>query len=563
VADGPPPRHGNETYEWVNISDFSPGVYDGSHISTETPVVSAPLGAANAVGTYCCASIPGGALGPLPALTTQVAFTFGYPGSTTQLLLAGFSVTPQLVSDPYEIVSIDESDDGTDHYVRARSTVPGVGTNAITGPTITSATTPGFFGAPYPVFTRMTARGTGNPLPVLVFPTAVATDPSDDSGHLWVYPELASRTSYVAQDLISMASSTTGQTVAYASRIICFAGLEFTWPAGGGISSNENINYTDPPTSALYGDQVSTNPDGSFLGAEIPWGYGAWGSISVGELLIIKKYGGAVILNGDIANPTSVISVPGVESTGDFVGSAAATPSGLYYCSQNRGAWVWDGGNVSQKISKNINDSFFDMETNNITSNNYGFFCYHWQKWILFSKNLMYDTENQSWWVLYPNQGVNFGAIDGHDFFWYALTNDGNQLLTAPLIISTANGNIFYNVFDNTVANNFYQWTSLPIHVTKNADRVLDVRKVMIRASNPSGAGTANVAVNINGVAIGSSTGVAIGIEPTIISLNCGVKGVQDILVTLACTNTGSNPAPIIHSIDIGYEIRAEVKPNN
>lgn len=540
-------------YQWVHIDDFSPGVYDGSHISTAQPTISAPLGAANAIGTFACASIPGGALGPLPGITSTTTYTPAFPGSVTTLFITGFSVTPQLNDGLIEIVTLFEGDDGTNHYVIALSYEPGgAGANTISGPTNTSATTGGgIFGSPYPAFTRMTATGTGNPPPVLVFPTAVSTDSAGASGHLWVYPELLSPTSFVAQDLIVAHSSTTGQVICYGSRVQCLAGIDYSWPVGSGVNTNENVNFTDPPLSSTYGNQKT------LLGAEVPWGYGAWGSVSVGELILIKKYGGAVQVFGDIANPSSVVSVPGVESTGDFVGSAAATPAGLFYCSQNRGAWLWNGGNTSTKISGNIADDFFDMQTNAIASNNYGFFAYHWQKWVLFSKNYIYDTTTGAWWVIYPNAGTNVGTLTGKDIFWWALTQNGEQILGAPLRMPNAD-RTWYSTFDNRIPTNLWQWTSLPIHVTKDADRVLDVREVVLRMSDPQNTGTCQVTIDING---SQQTNTAtITADPTALRFVYGLKGQQDMIVKVIASNSNSSMgAPIMHSIDIAYNIRAEL----
>ena len=561
MPSGQPRGSEAEEYQWVHIDDFSPGVYDGSHVSTEQPTVSAPLGAANAVGTFACASIPGGALGPLPALTGTYSYPYSFPGSVTTLYILGLAVTPQLNDGDYEVVGVFEGDDGANHFVVAVSSVPALSANnVITGPGETVGTAGGFFGAPYPAFTRMTASGSGNPPPVLVFPTVVSTDTNGTSGHLWVYPTLAAPTTFTAQDLNTGHPSVVGQVITYGSRVLSLGGVNYSWPVSGGVNTNENINFTDPPLSATYGFQET------LLGAEEPWGYGAWGSVSLGELLLIKKYGGAVILNGDIFAPSSVISVPGVESTGNIVGNAASTPTGLYYCSQNRGAWLWNGGNTSTKISKNIADDFFDMQTGVIQSNNFGFYCYHWQKWVMFSKNYIFDTESGAWWIIYPNAGTNVGHLTGRDIFWWQTTQNGSQVIGAPLAMTGANFTQYLSTFDNTVGSQSYQWTSLPIHVTKDADRVIDIREVTIRASDPASSGTGNVTVFVNGTNLGSYTGLSGGItvNPTILLLKSGVKGAQDITVKLLADNSAtSQPAPIIHSVDIAYNIREQVKPNN
>jgi hypothetical protein len=552
-----PAQSPEEQYDWVHIDDFSPGGYDGSNISTVDPVVSAPLGACNFRNTFCCSSITGGALGPLPAKTTSypVSTVANIPGGAPYWLVAGFITTKQLVANGYEIVSVLEAFDGANTHLLTTSYVPAVpALNTISGATYTHAGSAGFFGAPYPAFTRMNVGGTPGPPPpgpVLVFPT------SDDStaagGHLWVYPELLSPTSFVAQDIVG--SAVTGQVICYGSRVITLVGVTYSWPAGSGILVNENFNYTDPPESSTY-----TNPQEIFA-IEYPYGYGAWGTVSVGELLLVKKHGGGVILYGDIATPTSVIPVPGVQPTGDLVGRAYSTPIGLIYCCEKMGAWVWNGGNTSQKISKNLEDSFFDLaEKNSIPTNNYGFNCFHWQKWIMFSGNAMMDSETNGWWQLYPAKGNNQAGLTGQDIWWMDTTEFENQLIVSPLFCSN-NTDPWATIFDNAVSSSTYQWQSLPIHVTKDADRVLDVREVTIRASSPDADTHSTVAVTIGSWSATST--LTIGVNPTTIRFNAAAEGLQDITLTLVASNSNSHSAPIIHSVDIGYQIRAKVAVNN
>ena len=545
--------------QWLHIDDFSPGCFDPSNASNQSPVTNQPLGAADITGTFACSVIKGGSLGPLPSIQDGLPFSDygGLQGASTDAFLVGFIITPQLNDGNYEIITIFEMDDGTTHYVVAASYEPGETVNLISGPTNNSDSVPGIFGAPYPAFTRANADGSAGPPPpgpLLVFPMAIATDSSGTGGHLWIYPELDDPTAYTAQDLIVSDSSITGQLITYGDRIICIVGVDYDWPSGGGINTNENFNYTDPPESTEYGNQQT------IFSPEEPWGYGAWGSQSVGELLLIKKYGGAVLLNGDINVPSSVIPLPGVESVGDFVGRAAATPIGLIYCAQNRGAWLWNGGNTAQKISQNISDDFFDLQTDEIESNNYGFFVEHWQKWIMFSGNVWLDTDTNSWWNFYPKDGTTIGTLVGRDMFWYCLTRNGSQLLAAPLRLNS-NTDKVWSLIDNTVPSYTYQWQSLPIHVTDNADRVVDIRQIIVRCSDPSNTGLATITVSTPNGSWSSASVAAdnpIGLNPTILRFNVGLgaQGLQDVVIQVLAENDGAG-APIIESIDVEYKVRA------
>ena len=536
---------------WLHIDDFSPGVYDGTYISDSEAIINAPIGAANAEDTWCCASLPAGGLGPLPALTNVFTYPFGFPGALTQWNTVGFIINPGLANVDDEAIIILEGDDGTSHYVTGWSQVAQTAsTNNILNSV--SGTVPGFFGAPYPVWTRMSDGGAGNPPPRLVFPSAVSTDANGNSGHLYVYPPLDAPTTFTVQDLITPGSSTTGQTIAYGSRILVLAGIEYQWPAGGGVGTNENINFTDPPQSGTYGDQMT------ILGAEIPWGYGAWGSVSVGELMLIKKYGGGIALYGDIFEPSSVIELPGIQPTGDFVGRAASTQQGLVYCVENMGAWIWNGGNNSQKISTQLRDDFFDTRPTVLqnSSNNYGFCVEHWQDWLLFSNNYMFNPDTGGWWVLYPNAHNGDSNVVGRTIWWWSPGRFGNQMYAAPLSFTNSDTEWYYR-FDNTVPTKHWQWQSLPIHVVPNATRVIDVVQVELRASDPTGSNTAEVTIQI-GFDV-QTTSAPIGVDPTLFRFNYGAGslGIEDIIVRLNGDNAGSGFAPIIHSLDIGYKTRA------
>lgn len=551
MPSGPKQTDDERNVEWVHIDDFTPGVYDGSWISLAEPKLSAPLGAADAIATWCCGALAAGlGLGPLPALTTTGTWPSAMPGTSTEAFITGFAVNPGLNNADDELIIVFAADDGTSHYQEIWSDVAQSGSlnqilNLVTG------THPGIFGSPYPTWTRMTADGTGNPTPVLVIP--MSDDTTDANGHLYIYPELLAPTAFGVQDLIVADSSVTGQVICYGSRVLVLVGINYPWPAGGGINTNENINYTDPPESAEYGNQADV------LTAEAPWGYGAWGSVSVGELLLIKKNGGALVVYGDIDAVTSVISMPGVQSVGDFVGKAAAGPLGLVYCSEERGAWVWNGGNTASKISAQLRDSFYDATTQTgMEGNNYGFCVSHWQDWILFSNNYLYNMDTGSWWQLYPADGNGSADVVGHTLWWWNEGRFGNQMYAAPLRFGTSSGlnkNWWYR-FDSETPAPHWQWTSLPIHVDTHADRRLDVRQLILRLSDPASTGTCTATVTIGGFS--ETTVREITNEPQEFRFNVGTgaRGVQDIVVQVNGDNSDGG-APVLHSIDLGYQVRA------
>ena len=540
--------------QWLHIDDFSPGIWDSSYISLASPTLTAPLGAASANETWKCASLPSGGLGPLPDIDYSDSLSF-FPGATNIHYIVGFALNPGLGNGLEELIIILESDDGSTHYFDVWSRIP----NSLDQVQIAnnvSASTPGYFGSPYPEWTRISAQpvigepGYIVPEPRLVFPSAVITDPHGNQGHLWCYPPVSSPTSYSLQDLVNPGvSGVSGQVITYNSRVQVLAGVGYQWPIAGGISTNENINYTDPPQSQNFGSQQT------ILAAEQPWGYGAWGSVTVGELVLIKKSGGGVVMNGDISEPTSIISLPGIESTGDFVGKADASSIGLVYCSQNRGAWLWNGGNTSQKISSQIKDNFYDCSSTVIASNNYGFCAHHWQDWVLFSNNFMYNPDTGGWWRIHPTDDGN-ATTTGMTFWWWQQGRLGNHVYAAPLAIGSGapSEEIWYVRFNNEVPSGHYSWLSLPVHVTANANRVVDVTQVIIRLSSPDNTGgTATVTINNESH---TTQQVTAQVRPHRLNFGSASIGLVDIRPLITCDNDNGS-APLVHSIDIGFSTRA------
>ena len=548
---------------WVHLDDFSSGVYDASYVTRAEPIVPAPLGAANAEETFCCASLPGGGLGPLPKLTHVGGYSPSFPSGVTTIYMTGMIVNPGLQNGDTEIVVMLESDSGSTHYFTAASyaLTPTFSTESYNIiETISASTQPGIFGSPYPTWTRgrITTPTTKPGSPILVFPAAFTHDTHGNRGHVFVYPSQLAPTTFTCQDLVQPTVTTTGiagQVVCYSNRILTLAGIDYTWPTGGGISTNENIDFTTPPNGLTLSDQDTV------LVAEFPWGYGAAGSISTGELLLVKKEGGGVVVNGDIANPASVIYLPGIMPTGDFYGHTGASDIGLFYCSEGRGAYLWNGGNASQKISNQLRDDFFDCQTGVIDSNNYGFFVERWGQFMLFSNNYIYNTLTGSWWVLYPNATNGSSQVTGHTIFHWSQGVRGYQMWGAPLRFTSSNRDWLF-LFDNRYAAQHWQWQSLPIHVVPTADHVVDVRQVVVRASCPNSGSTVKVTIG----SWSATSNIAIGTTPTPIRFNVGMGalGLDDIVVTLnGDQTTATDSSPIIHSVDVGYRVHAHTPVDN
>ena len=336
--------------QWLELEDFTAGIYDYTHVAGTNPNVPCPPGAADPDQTWSCIALPKGGLGPLPAMSGTTDWPGDYITGPDNFIV-GLLVHNELSDGTYEAVAIFQADDGTDQYWQAYSIGLFGGSNNLITENIIPTPGPGLFGSPYPALTRVALTDptttVGNPEVVFPGPDTVP------GGNVYLYPDPADLTAFGAAKLYSTENpGIAGQVLVHQSRILVLAGVDYPWPAGGGINVNEQIAFTDPPNSNELGAADTV------LATEQPYGYGCGGSISAGELFLVKKRGGAIVVTGDIFSPNVTI-LPGVQPTGGIYGSAHSGSPGFVYCSFDNGAWIWNGGSTAQKISTQLDDSFF------------------------------------------------------------------------------------------------------------------------------------------------------------------------------------------------------------
>ena len=539
-------------YEWLDLSDFSAGIYDYSRVSAQKPNVPGPKGAADVNQTWSCMALPAGGLGPLPGVGAYYVWPGDYVAGPDNYI-TGLLVHDELNDGTTEAFTTFEGDDGTHRYWQAWSFIPETNTGALIIQQINPSSA-GLFGSPYPAMTRAAASSPTTTVggPVIVFPTAVAPS-STPEGTVYLYPDPSHRTTYGALALYTSGNpGVAGQVLVHQSRIIVLSGIDYPYPAGGGFNTNEQIAFTDPPNSTALGFQQTV------LATEQPYGYGAGGSISAGELFLVKKRGGAIVVTGDIFSPNVTI-LPGVQPTGGFYGSAHSGKAGFVYCSLDNGAWVWNGGSTAQKISEQLDDSFFlPPEFATMLSNNYGFYVRCIGDRVYFSNNWVLDLRTNSWWRYYPTK-----AQGGVDLF-YVQEVDGNFIYCSKLSFTDTDRHYLYR-FDQEVPSETWQWQGLPIRLT--TDRYVQLRQVVVRASSNAGNEGATIKVSVyNGATlVGSVTTPAssIGDEPTMIRMPIGGISAggssyasEDLTIRISAMGNGG-AAPNLHSCSLGWAARA------
>jgi hypothetical protein len=391
------------------------------------------------------------------------------------------------------------------------------------------------------VFDSSLADGPGQPCVALSY-TFV-----QDAGALinnWLYPDPGNTGSY---SLYTFAPSYNGILLTHQTRVVTLGLSNNPWVGSGTyFQTNETLNYTDPPGGEAMGEQNEV-----FV-AEFPSGIGAYGTISAGELFLVKNYGGGVIISGDLNNPT-VTYLGGVTPTGAQLCTGAQTPVGFVYAADGNGVWVWQGGQSSTKLSNNLNDDFYEI---GLTNTAIKFCACPLGDWVVMTGGWVLDTTNGGWWLL-ENPGfapLYYGpAADGSGVWAVAGTFSAS---TTPVIAQYSFG----------TPQTSYTWKSYPIKVTDKGrtNFNLTVREVAIRAQ-----GDGTVTVTFEGV--GGSTAVTLpttatvdGNQPAItratVGTGTGTFTAQDMTVSMTVAGVSSGPAPVVYSLSIGVE---ETTPAN
>ena len=518
---------------WWSISDFTPGCYNYSNISNSKAVVPARPGAADARYTSGCMALDTGGLGPMPKFTTGYKYPVGNPTFTNKVYIVGLATIPLTGRDG--IVSIAESWKATKHLLQVVE-LYATGTTHYTLLThvVTATTANSFFGAPFPAMTRMAASTptTKAGHPVLVFPTSVSGI-GIATGQLWQYPNITLDTTNAPKNLLTT-GDITGQVVVHNGRVLVFVGIKYNM-GHTGINVNENIGYTGSNAQTYTTGRVVLSP-------QFPYGYGCAGSISAGELFLVKKRGGAIMMNGDILSP-SVTNYPGVQSTGDFYGQCAQTPAGILYCATGLGAWVWNGGNLASKISQNLTDDFFVCTKVVPNCNNLGFYVQAWGEWVLFSNSWLFNLRQRSWWKLPVST-----------LFHYQPGRTTRYMYASPQVVTNATSYYLYKIDKNTPVTS-YTWQSLPNRLEQN--RFIDIREVVIYASNPATT-TSHIKISIYNAATTTFTYTTapatnkITKDPTMIRIATGGINLYNAIIKITATGNGSG-APILHGLTLGY----------
>lgn len=559
--------------QYLTINDWSPGIWDRGLYSGSNGR-PAPLGAAQGNGrTFACCALPKGGLGPLPKKVTTFAVPDPDPGNygTGPIYVGMGSLGP--INTPSNSIYPDElflgiewitTNTGVRRFRQYRLRVfDAVYGNDNLLDVTTTSTSPAaqFWGQTWTSSRMATSSSTGAPGSTAytapgqsVYVTEWSEAGLGGLKYINVYPNPIYPSSNVMSSTIlsgvaTPATARPGQIIGHQNRIVLLEDMNNVHPStsGASIPTNEQISFTDPANSnTVIGTQKQV-----FV-AEYPNGYAGWGSISAGELFLLKNQGGGVVVSGDIANPSSVTRLPGVTSpgAGSAYYKAASTPNGLFYLTTNQGAWVWRGSDTAQKISAQLDDTFAVTPNSASTINIRGQLS-EWGDWVCFPNNFLYDTQTDSWWNLNDRSIAN-GRYDYH-----TRSFSGRYMYCLSSQPATASTGVV-DVYDRQTPANTYTWVSQPIVIP--GLRVVDVREATLVAQ---GNGTVKVTISTDGTS--GSTTDNVTFTPTVTTAPVKMRtemaalGLSSIIVTITSTGQASDvPAPIVYDLTLAYDDRAE-----
>lgn len=321
---------------------------------------------------------------------------------------------------------------------------------------------------------------------------------------------------------------------------------------------------------SVIGEAVEYSPVQDYLGTlgftcfertqfaeEKPVRTGVTASITADEIIFIRDRGGAVILRGDMDNPT-VIQLPYVESTHGARSIPAHTPIGLVYGTRN-GVYLWEGGETTKELSRQIEGWFWNHDAALTYLGNRGRFGW-WNPWVCVPNNYLLDTRTEAWWRL------DTAAATGVALNAYDVSNESDTLYAFPHKLHASNDVMWYTAKPDVLARS-YSWQSQPI--IESRARMMTVQEVHLVAS-PGSTTAATVTITLTGI---NNEGIAISPVNVVFTLGTNKNPQQhhkDVVVNFQAThirvrvqadsNSDSAPAPKIHSLSLATADRARVR---
>lgn len=564
----------NNNVQYLAINDFSPGIVADYRAATGAGAGVPPAilearkpGEAAYFQSYAIPADQGGGnqafytrgfyandqghLVPLPVLNPTAFLQLPAFGTDTFVDIAGFTVTPNVNVDDlwtweHVVVAGAPNHDAMKVFRGTTLIKTHQGPGAVAGPSrgITH------------VLSRGKRSGFATPGGPELFWEWTSGEPHTDGSVYFydVFPDpnaTNTDTTYEETATIANAAFTLGgQIVGHDGRILrlCEQAHDFGTHK---FFSNERVRNTDPPNAVSL---TATTTD-SIVDPQNPNSFGAWGSLTYGELLLIKQSGGALLVEGDIYAP-QITRLPGVQSTGQTVSETASCAAGLVYMTDD-GPYLWQGGSQSHRLGY-PGGAIQVITANQPASGGSGISCsvQQFNNLVVFSGGVVYDAIHGSWWALQIPYANNSPSIS---FFGTSTINPGNLYGVTQGAGASGRIEVWQWRPSNYTANvrTTATWLSQPIATGYDT---IDITSVEISIGNVT-IPPANISISIYFVTIDGTMRFCGTFSPNPASgipdgtwrfrTPVGVRA-RNIQPYISCTNTHGDPI-VVNEIIIGY----------
>lgn len=455
----------SDKLEWTRFNDFSPGIWQKKGIYGTTGNVPAPPGAATTTNTYRCRSLPGGGLGPMPKKIRDL--TMPGTGPDHLYVITGFCINgplynsalaptfpgspygpdfpPFVSATPFEAhVIFDDLTATTLHSLWARMRYySDSGKDTLSD--VDYGTPIGLHAPSYSTITRSNPAAPTSPgIPVVAVSRGPVKNAFGTPSTLLVFPDPAT------PDVIGVASlyGGVGPVLGHQLRLVFLWRQSFIHGSAGGNYAyqpgNETLVYTNPNDTSTV--SIST----TLVGQEYPVGYGAWASLTASDLLLIKHYGGAYLIQGSIDAPI-VRRMPNVVSTAGSECIGAHSSIGFVYGVNRGGVYAWGGGDGSGSISPQMEDGFW--QSSSVLTYLFGGTFMSWGDMIMCPNSFVFDINTKGWWRIDD-------TADSVYFMWQR--DPINNVMYGCLPQFTDASPRYASGYDRLLPSLSYSWQSQP-----------------------------------------------------------------------------------------------------
>lgn len=557
---------------WVPIDDFSAGIVrygiNSTFFNTEGPnfIISgvpvtytpnAPIGSASSA--FRCINKPGVGLVPFASYAVpqgMLPFVFPVFDPATDFSYSVGMETQMVGPEAGDMLAIAVAYSGVQGGTEVMKTSIAFWPNAEAVPPGNTPTPPVFLGSHSPnlggiSFTRTRTTYTAGILNLLLGPQIWY---SVSGGGVFAIPDWNNESPQM-QITFPETNYPIAFLHAHTERVlVCSVIANGSYDNAHGVVSSaaEDIYFTVP-----QGITFDPNSPNEYTTVDFS-GYGAWGTIATGELFLVKASGGGVVVSGDPGYPSSSIFIAGVKGTGAICGKGIPCQTGLVYLTETDGAYLWNGSNTSEKVSAQIPDTdlirkdLVELASGSVVQSISTFHDYLGNL-VFWANNYIYDSLNNSWWQSEDPDAHNFGCF-AHSVFhsdskmWALEQNPGR--VVSPYL------------FDTLIPQNSYEWTSNPIPAA-GPGLLSHLAAVEVVVSNPT---PRDALVTLQPTVPAGQTpylnqnpaqAIAFRIPAFSVAWRGRANfGYEDfnIQISVKATNMGTQPAPIIHSINLGFK---------